>query len=352
MPRRPTVRVPRDRGLTDIEPASYGRKAPSERSARLSSGQIAEIERTVRRVPEVMVKVSGGGKDVGGAKAHLDYIDRHGKLEIHTDDGQILHGKDAGQGLVDDWHLDTIGGQYRPLTEGGEDRRAKVAHNIVLSMPAPTPPEKVLAAAERFAREKFALQHRYAMVLHADQKHPHVHLIVKAESEQGKRLYIRKATLRGWRRDFAQCMREQGVAANATPHAIRGQSPSTRKDGIYRATQRGESTFMRERVETVAKELQAGRFKPEPGKGRLLQTRRQVVAGWTVVTRTLREQGEVQLAAQVDAFVRSMPRVMTDRERIAVRLLGQVEAQRRGMGEGAAQSSTPAAPEAPKGRGE
>jgi hypothetical protein len=48
------------------------------------------------------------------------------------------------------------------------------------------------------------------------------------------------------------------VAANATPNAIRGQSRSTRKDRIYRATQRGESTFMRERVETVAKEL-AGR---------------------------------------------------------------------------------------------
>lgn len=347
MPKRPVVRVPRDRNLTDIEPASHGRKAPSERSARLSSGQIAEIERTVRRVPEVMVKVSGGGKDVEGAKAHFDYIDRHGKLDIHTDDGQILHGKDAGQELVDDWHLDTVAGQYRPLTEGGKERRAKVAHNIVLSMPAPTPPEKVLAAAEKFAREKFALQHRYAMVLHTDQQHPHIHLVVKAESEQGKRLYIRKATLREWRRDFAQCMREQGVAANATPNAIRGQSRSTRKDGIYRATQRGDSSFMRDRVETVAKELQARRFKPESEKGRLLETRRQVVAGWIGTAKALREQGEVKLSAEVDAFVRSMPRVMTDRERIAVALLAQVEAQKR-----AGQESTSTARAEPKLRRE
>jgi hypothetical protein len=36
-------------------------------------------------------------------------------------------------------------------------------------MPSPTPPEKVLAAARKFAREKFALQHRHAMVLHTDQ---------------------------------------------------------------------------------------------------------------------------------------------------------------------------------------
>jgi hypothetical protein len=39
-------------------------------------------------------------------------------------------------------------------------------NNIVLSMSSPTPPDKVLAAARKFAREKFALQHRYAMVLH------------------------------------------------------------------------------------------------------------------------------------------------------------------------------------------
>ena len=54
-----------------------------------------------------------------------------------------------------------------------------------------TPPEKLLKAVRVFAREKFALQHRYAMALHTDQGHPHVHLIVKAVSEQGVRLNIR-----------------------------------------------------------------------------------------------------------------------------------------------------------------
>jgi hypothetical protein len=39
-------------------------------------------------------------------------------------------------------------------------------------MPSSTPPDKVLAAARKFAREKFALKHRYAMVLHTEQQHP------------------------------------------------------------------------------------------------------------------------------------------------------------------------------------
>ena len=45
------------------------------------------------------------------------------------------------------------------------------------------------------------------MVLHTDEGHPHVHLVVKAVSEQGERLYIRKATLRGWRPTCASRLR-------------------------------------------------------------------------------------------------------------------------------------------------
>lgn len=43
--------------------------------------------------------------------------------------------------------------------------------------------DRVLAAAKVFARERFGAKHRYAMVLHTHQRHPHVHLVVKAERE-------------------------------------------------------------------------------------------------------------------------------------------------------------------------
>lgn len=100
-------------------------------------------------------------------------------------------------------------GQYRAPRSGRQNARpVKLVHNIVLSMPSPTPPEAVLAAAKVFAREKFALKHRYAMAPHTHQQHPHVHLVVKAESETGPRLHIDKALLREWRQDFARMMRE------------------------------------------------------------------------------------------------------------------------------------------------
>lgn len=38
-------------------------------------------------------------------------------------------------------------------------RPVKLVQNIVLSMPPPTPPDKVLAAAKVFAREKFGAKH-------------------------------------------------------------------------------------------------------------------------------------------------------------------------------------------------
>src|SRR5436853_4919896 len=128
-------------------------------------------------------------------------------------------------------------------------------------MPKGTPPEKLLNAVRTFAREKFALQHRYALALHTDQGHPHVHVVVKAESEQGVRLNIRKATLREWRRDFARYLCELGVEANATERAVRGKRESAKRDGIYRAEQRGMSRHTRKRVDCVAGELAKGKLR-------------------------------------------------------------------------------------------
>jgi hypothetical protein len=61
----------------------------------------------------------------------------------------------------------------------------------------------------------------------SDQEHPHVHVVVKAVSEQGVMLNIRRAVLREWRRDLAQYLRDLGVEANATERAVRGETRTT-----------------------------------------------------------------------------------------------------------------------------
>jgi hypothetical protein len=184
-----------------------------------------QIRRTVRRIPEVMVKVTGGGRGLRAVAAHLAYISHRGEVELESDRGE--HVSDDGQReLLKTWHLELSAGQYR--SKGTARSMAfgiKLVHNVVLAMPAGTPPDKVFAAAKHFAREQFGAQHRYVMALHTHQQHPHVHLVVKAERENGRgRLHIDKAMLREWRQDFAQMMREQGIAANATPRSVRGQT--------------------------------------------------------------------------------------------------------------------------------
>src|SRR5580700_4382690 len=220
------------RPLLDI--ASYARRGSSRRD-HLPQDEIELISRTVRRTPEVMVKVlSRGGQDLKSISRHLGYLNRGGEVEIETDDGQRLSGKEVEKELLEDWDMDLEEHRRKSDLESRANRPPpKLVHKILFSMPAGTSPDKVLAAVKNFAREEFGLKHRYAMVLHTDEPHPHVHVVVKAISEQGVRLHIRKATLRLWRREFARHLRALGIAANATERSVRGESRSPKRDGIY-----------------------------------------------------------------------------------------------------------------------
>ena len=302
--------------LLDI--ASYARRGPGRRD-HLSHGEAELIERTARRTPEVMVKVlSRGGQDLKAIGRHLGYLNRGGEVDLETDDGQRLSGKGVEKELLEDWDLDLEEHRRKVDVESWSNRSPpKLAHKLMFSMPAGTPPDKVLSAVKNFAREEFGLKHRYAMVLHTDEPHPHVHVVVKAMSEQGVRLHIRKVTLREWRREFARHLRALGIAANATDRAVRGESRSLKRDGIYRAEHRGESRHTRARVEAVAAELLRANLRVEVGKAKLLETRREVERGWWAVSDTLVSQGRPELAAQVRRFSTQMPPPRTDRESIA-----------------------------------
>src|ERR1700686_841893 len=136
----------------DRDPAfdfvSYGLRGTG-RPARFSPEQIAQIARTVGRAPEVMVKVSGGGKTPGAVAVHFEYIDRHGELEIETDDGERLQGRDVAARLVEDWDLDLDAAldRWDRMERGGRVAQPKLVQNIVLPMPGGTAPSPVLAAS-------------------------------------------------------------------------------------------------------------------------------------------------------------------------------------------------------------
>ncbi len=165
------------------------------------------IEATVtRRAPQVMVKVTGGGRGMGAIAAHFRYISKNGRLAFEDDRGVVHQEKEALRDLVEQWRL---GGSLI-----GEASHRREAFNIMLSMPQGTDAQTILRAAREFARIELK-DHRYVMVLHEHQANPHVHLSVRAESMGGERLNPRKADLHRWRETFAERLRGWGVEAEA-----------------------------------------------------------------------------------------------------------------------------------------
>lgn len=125
------------------------------------------IEATVlRRAPQVMVKVTGGGRDMKAIAAHFRYISKNGRLDIEDERGESMRGKDSLYDLADDWRL---GGSLIP--DETEPAYRREAFNIMLSMPRGTDPMSVLWAAREFAKTEL-VDHKYVMVLHDHQANP------------------------------------------------------------------------------------------------------------------------------------------------------------------------------------
>lgn len=317
---RPQIDLGAARPLLDI--ASYARRGPAER-VHLGHEEIQLLQRIVRRTPEVMVKVlTKGGQDVKAVGRHLSYLSRKGDVEIETDDGRRLSGEGTEQQLLEDWDLDLEEARRtRELRSRPAMARRKLVHKVVLSMPEGTSPDGLLRGARTFARETFGAKHRYAMALHTDEPHPHVHMAVKAMSEEGVRLNIRKATLREWRREFARHLRAQGISANATDRAVRGATRPKLSDEAYRALQRGASR----RIPTH-EGMQRASPSEAASRESLQRTRAEVERGWRAAAEILDLGDQQDLASYVRRFADALPPVRTDRE--LLRLVSELEKRR------------------------
>lgn len=206
----------------------------------------AEVRRriaaTVRRAPQVMVKVTGGGRGMRAIAAHFRYISKNGRLDIEDDHGEIIKGASAVRDLADDWRF----GGGLILEDAGSGGRRE-AFNIMLSMPRGTDPLAVQRAAREFARVELA-GHKYVMVLHDHQANPHVHISVRAEGRDGRRLNPRKTDLHRWRETFAEKLRELGIDAEATRQATR--SAVRNYDAIWQTKARESERLQRGSVST------------------------------------------------------------------------------------------------------
>jgi hypothetical protein len=232
-------KVPPRRGLTGLVFA----KAAKVQGVGSVSARAGATRRTLAgiatRTPQVMVRISGGGRGMRHIRAHLTYISRNGQLAIEDHNGERYQGRDEIDMLGNEWQFGGF-----PIDDVSAWREA---FNIVLSMPAGTDAEAVRRAAAEFAREEFG-DHQYAMALHTHDTdpgrepapHPHVHLVVKASSPDGLRLNPRRHDLQRWREGFAKSLRNHGIEAEATKRIHRLQPERGEKQAVRHMKKRGE----------------------------------------------------------------------------------------------------------------
>jgi hypothetical protein len=256
----------------------------------------ARIEATVRRAPQVMVKVTGGGRGMGAIAAHFRYISKNGRLNIEDDRGVVRNGKEAVRDLVDQWRY---GGSLI-----GEEGHRREAFNIMLSMPAGTNADLLQRAVREFAQAELA-GHRYVMVLHEHQANPHVHLSVKAETASGRRLNPRKTDLHRWRETFAEKLRGWGIEAEATRQASRGENRNF--DPLWRVKARGDG-----RLRNAANATKTGRP--------YFESRTEAMTSLAHIMKALASSeiaDDRRLAERIGAFLESAPFVREQIRRAA-----------------------------------
>jgi hypothetical protein len=133
------------------------------------------------------------------------------------------------------------------------------------------------------------------MVLHDHQANPHVHLSVRAESKDGRRLNPRKADLQRWREMFAERLRGWGIDAEASRQATRGERHSYER--IWRVKAREEGRLRAFRAS-------------EKSSLRATKTRETALAAWVKLAQELVKSPDAkdrQLAGGIARYVQQTP---------------------------------------------
>lgn len=278
----------------------------------------ARLNRIASRAPEVMVKVTGRTRDPAHLRAHLDYISRNGELELETQDGARIVGREGVKELAADWSAEQLAD---PRTR----QAAPFSHSVVLSMPAGTSEIALQDAARQFAVDTFAGEHDYVLTLHTDTPRPHVHLAICSRGHTGERLNPRKADLELWRQTFAQALRDRRVEAEATPRRARGVTRKAERTPLRKIRDRHEagkgpmSRMRQASYRDAGRAAFQGDSVPRPWERRSLERQAAVRGLYLAQARLLKtsaDPGDRTLGTKVEDFIRTMPQ--PDIQRLAL----------------------------------
>lgn len=183
-----------------------------------------------KKLPQVVVKISGSSKGANKAQSHADYIGRNGKVEIEDQDGNKYKGKNEQKELLGAWSAMGMHDKH----ETGSRREA---FHFVFSMPNGTNPIAMKTAVKNLVKEEFD-GHKFFMAQHLDTDSPHVHVLLNATNDKGERLNPRKQDLHNYRVNFVEKLREQGIEATATRRIHQFKYQDNKRQGVIHKDER------------------------------------------------------------------------------------------------------------------
>ncbi|PTX35462.1 relaxase/mobilization nuclease-like protein, partial [Allosediminivita pacifica] len=205
--------------------------------------------------------------------------------------------------------------------------------SIVFSMPGTANAEAVKDAVRALARQEFQGRHDYAMALHTDTHHPHVHLTLRTVGEDGQKLNLRKADLQRLRDTFAEKLRTRGIEAESTPRHARGVTRRGEVTPVYKIRQRGGKPLADARkMRQVRRDLEdnGGRLPQKAWDDALIARRNRVMATYDQAAMILAGSADPKdrdLARETKRFAARLTETTTQRAEIARSLAGQGAAQ-------------------------
>ncbi|WP_232280465.1 relaxase/mobilization nuclease domain-containing protein [Sphingomonas sp. PAMC 26605] len=203
---------------------------------RMNNRAVMTADRTSRRAPEAVVRITGRQHGGGHVLANFSYISRlgHGdesELGLETSEGEVLRDGREMQLLAKEWHGWEMDGDAR--------RKGATSISMILSMPTGTDPDRLKDAALDFAKEEFA-NRSWVASLHVDREHPHVHLTIARRDHDGRRFHPNRDDLFRYRQRFAEKLRDRGIEANATPARARGIDPKHEPIAAVKMRKKGQ----------------------------------------------------------------------------------------------------------------
>ncbi|UWQ85982.1 relaxase/mobilization nuclease domain-containing protein [Leisingera caerulea] len=299
----------------------------------ISVADKARLARVVKGTTEVMVKVTKPAKTdkhgnpikvTRGTEArrvadHINYISRNGKLEVETSSGEVLKGKQATSELFRDW----IEKHDDARAAGMASDRTRITTSILFSMPGNTNASGVKDAVRALAEQEFGGRHDYAMALHTDTPHPHVHLTVRTVGHDGVKLNLRKADLQHLRDTFAEKLRQRGIEAESTPRYARGKTRRGESTPVYKIRQRGGKPYIDAKKRNEARrdlERNNGVLPTHAWDAAIADRRNKVMRTYTGAARILAQSDDPAdrgLAQETGRFTARLTEVVTQRAEIA-----------------------------------